>query len=475
MRFPTFILSLMVGLLWTLPALAKDKTPPAKPLVIDDGAYTNSSIKLHAKWTSSDPESGIKKYKYQIRQGSTSGPIIIDWKSGGLATEITHLGLSLRNGTTYYIGVRATNGDGKDSEVGYSDGITVQTNTAPPPSPSPPPPPPPPFAGSIFQGFGADTRGGEGQPVYRVTNLNDSGPGSLRDALSQGNRYIIFDVAGEIPLNSSLRVRGAFVTIDGFSAPSPGITLQNYGVGIDGNHDIVVRGLRIRRAGNTSDGSTTDGIYVIHGANNVVIDHVSIYGSEDGNLDIGTGAHDVTVSWSIFIKPAGTEKNMLIKYDPSRVTLHHNIFANARQRNPQVKIDNAGTKATDTTLDMRNNIIWDWGNGYGTLVWYGPRANIVNNFYANPTGSDNDAIKVCQGECDGNNPASAARAYVKGNFSGEGLNLDDEGTEIIPFPAPTVDITDACTAAHQVLSDAGLAVRDSTEQQYLGAITLSGC
>jgi hypothetical protein len=285
----------------------------------------------------------------------------------------------------------------------------------------------------------------------------------------------VFDVSGEIPLNSSLRVRGAYVTIDGFAAPSPGITLKNYGIGIDGNHDIIVRGLRIRHAGNSSDGSTTDGMYVIHGAYNIVIDHVSIYGSEDGNLDIGTGAHDVTVSWSIFIKPAGTEKNMLIKYDPSRITLHHNIFANARQRNPQVKIDNAGTPATDTTLDMRNNIVWDWGSGYGTLVWYGPRANIVNNFYANPSGSDNDAVKVCQGECDGGNAASASRAYVTGNRSGEAVDLNNEGTETIPFPAPAVDMTDVCSAAHQVLERAGLPQRDAVEQQYLGAITLSGC
>jgi hypothetical protein len=474
MKFPTFFIVLVIAnLLLSLPALAGDKTPPTKPIVVDDGAHTSSSVKLHAKWSSSDPESGIAKYRYQIREGSTSGPIIVGWKSAALATEITHLGLSLSNGKTYYIGVRAINREGKESQVGFSDGIAVQTNTAPPPPP--PSAPPPLVSGSSFQGFGGDTPGGKGQPVYRVTNLNDSGTGSLRDALSQGNRYIVFDVAGEISLNSSLRVRGAFVTIDGFSAPSPGITLENYGIGIDGNHDVVVRGLRIRRAGNASDGSTTDGMYVIHGAYNIVIDHVSIYGSEDGNLDIGTGAHDVTVSWSIFIKPAGTEKNMLIKYDPSRVTLHHNIFANARQRNPQVKIDNAGTAATDTTLDMRNNIVWDWGSGYGTLVWYGPRANIVNNFYANPSGSDSDAIRVCQGECDANNPASAARAYVKGNFSGEGLNLNNEGTETIPFPAPTVDTSDACSAARQVLSEAGLAVRDSVEQQYLGAITLSGC
>jgi hypothetical protein len=479
-------LLLMLAVMTGLPVFAADKTPPTKPVVTDAGTYTNSATNLHAKWTSSDPQSGIAKYKYHIREGSTTGPIMIDWTAVGLATEITRSGLSLRNGKTYYIGVKAINGEGNTSDVGYSDGITVQADSLPtppastppaelPPAPSLPQPPP---AVLPYQGFGANTRGGEGQPVYHVSNLNDSGPGSLRDALSQGNRHVVFDVGGEISLNSSLPVRGAFITIDGFTAPSPGVTLQNYGLSIDGNrgnHDIIVRGIRIREAGNSTDAAETDGLHVIHGAYNVVIDHVSIYGSEDGNLDIGTGAHDVTVSWSIFIKPAGTEKNMLIKYDPSRITLHHNLFLHARQRNPQVRIDNLGTPAMDTTLDMRNNVVWGWGNGYGTLVWYGPRANIVNNFYSNPSGSDNDAIRVCRGECDEGNPSSAARAYVDGNFSSEGVNLNVEGTESIPFSAPAVDISDACTAAHQVLADAGLPVRDSVELQSLGSISLSAC
>ncbi len=94
-----------------------------------------------------------------------------------------------------------------------------------------------------YQGFGANTPGGAGQPIYHVTNLNDSGPGSLRDAVSQGNRTVVFDVAGEIVLSSEIYVKGAFITIDGFSAPSP-VILVNDGLRIVGNigaHDIIVR------------------------------------------------------------------------------------------------------------------------------------------------------------------------------------------------------------------------------------------
>jgi len=311
-----------------------------------------------------------------------------------------------------------------------------------------------------YQGFGATTPGGSGRPVVHVTNLNDSGPGSLREALSAGNRTVVFDVAGEIHLTSAIRVTGAFITIDDFSAPSPGITLRGAGLslhGAKGAHDIIIRGIRIRDATATE---STDGITVAFGAYNIVIDHVSVQGSADGNIDITEGSHDVTVSWSILAEPAGTQKNMLIKYNPSRVTLHHNIFVNSRQRNPQVSIDDAGTPATDTTLDMRNNLVWEWGAGYGTLVWHGPRANIVNNYYS----SSNGAIKV-----------SSARAYVQGNLSPDNRDLNWIGNETSPFPAALVDTQDACAAANLVLADAGVRPLDSIDQQYLSKITIPPC
>jgi pectate lyase len=309
-------------------------------------------------------------------------------------------------------------------------------------------------AAQSYEGFGATTPGGSGKPIVHVTNLNDSGLGSLREAIKQGNRTIVFDVGGEILLGDYLYVLGAFITIDGSTAPSPGITLRNRGLIIRGNkgaHDVIVRGLRVR-------GSPIDGIQVAYGAYNVVIDHVSVQGSGDENIEITGGSHDITVSWSIL---AGTGKNMLIKYNhPSRITLHHNVFTEGLTRNPQVRIDDAGTPATDTTVDMRNNLIWDWGIGYGTLVWYGPRANIVNNYYS----SSGDAITV-----------SSARAYVQGNVSADKIDVNRQGNETSPFPAPLVDTQDACTAPNLVLANAGVRPLDSIDQQYLSRITIASC
>lgn len=308
-----------------------------------------------------------------------------------------------------------------------------------------------------YQGFGANTAAGTGKKLVRITNLEDSGAGSLRDALSQGNRTIVFDVAGEIRLSSAIKVRGAFITIDGYSAPSPGITLRGAGLsfhGTRGAHDIIVRGLRIRDSRATA---STDGITIAYGAYNVIVDHVSISGSIDENIDITEGSHDVTVSWSII---GGNGKNMLIKYNPSRVTLHHNLFIQSNTRNPQMRIDDVGTLATDTTVDMRNNIIWQWGNGYGTLVWYGPKANVINNYYS----SSNGAIRV-----------SSARAHVSGNLSADKKELNRVGNEASPFAAPPVDTQDACMAVNLVLANAGFRPLDSQDQQYTSAVTIAPC
>ena len=313
-----------------------------------------------------------------------------------------------------------------------------------------------------YQGFGANTPGGAGQPVYHVTNLNDSGPGSLRDAVSQGNRTVVFDVAGEIVLSSEIYVKGAFITIDGFSAPSP-ITLVNDGLRIVGNiggHDIIVRGIRVRNA-------IGDSITIRDGAHNVVIDHISSQGATDGGIDITRGAHDVTVQWSILAEN-GPEHNFLalVEFQALRVTFHHNLFVKGQTRNPQSGWDNTlATTAPEIVTDIRNNLIWDFSD-YGTVATKKTKANVVNNFYyssLNPKAKG--ALYVTEG----------SQVYAAGNYSHNGANVDGQGNQQAPFPAVAVDITDACTAAHQVLAAAGVNPRDVVDQQYLSAVSLPSC
>jgi hypothetical protein len=208
-----------------------------------------------------------------------------------------------------------------------------------------------------------------------------------------------------------------------------------------------------------------------------VIDRSSVALAGDGNIDITEGAYNVTVSRTILAEPAAGNKNMLIMYDsPRRITLHHNLFIKAESRSPQVQTDGLGTPATDTTVDMRNNIIWDWRGGYGTRLRYGPRVNVINNYYAANGGDARDALIVCPGsECDDSNPASAARVYAQGNISAEGINLNARGNEKAAFPSAPVDTQDAKSGACEVLDSVGVRPVDTLDQQYLSMVSLPWC
>ena len=326
---------------------------------------------------------------------------------------------------------------------------------------------------AVYEGFGV-TPGGTGQPVFTVTNLSDSGAFSLRDALSQGNRTIVFDRGGTITLLTGfIKVKGDHITLDGCSAPSPGITLVNAGLylsGTKGVHDVIIQCVRVRNA-------VGDGITVRDGAHHVVIDHVSAKGSTDGDIDVTRGASDVTIQWSI-IAENDPSHNLLVLVDLQalRVTFHHNLFVKGQSRNPHTGWD--GTLATfppDTVADIRNNLIWDFSD-YGTLAMNNVHTNVVKNFYhrsSTPSSADR-ALRVNSG----------GQAYAQGNFSpdidslGNTLNIDSQGNTGQPFPFSPVVITDPCPAAQQVvdpITGAGAHPLDTFDQQYLSGITLPSC
>jgi pectate lyase len=347
------------------------------------------------------------------------------------------------------------------------------------------------------EGFGTDRSACASMLPYTVTNLDNAGTGSLREAVSGSNRLVQFmsGLGGEIVLTDptglpsshanydpNIYVKGSCIAIEGPAEEGgPRITLVGGGLIIRGNvglpsnltpaSNVTVRNLRIRSV-------PDDAVQVAYGAHNVLIEHLSVWGAADGLIDITERAHDVTVAWNIL---AGAAKAMLIKYNASRVTLRNNIFVGGRNRNPQVSADDAGTPATDTTLDMVNNLVYDWKAGAGTAIHHGARANVVANFYSSPNDLVSDqeqALIVCQsGVCFNTDNASDARAYTDGNVSGDFLDIDinDAGTENEPFPAPAVTTDDACTAARLTLDHAGVRPLDAKDREYLDPITLPIC
>jgi hypothetical protein len=354
-----------------------------------------------------------------------------------------------------------------------------------------------PSLAQAYEGFGANTAGGANQPIYHVTNLNDSGAGSLRDALSQGNRYIVFDVGGVIETLSRIVVRGANITIDGFTAPSPGITIRNLGLRISGNfgaHDVIVRGLRVHIVSNVP--GTEDGIAIVGGASNILIDHVSVRGASDENIGINN-AHDITISWSILADPLGPRKtNMLITNGASRISIHHTLFFKANRRSPWITWLEEAPSSTlppespEIVADVRNNLLWEVSNedsGHGAVVFGGAKANIVANFFNATNGISEKAqkrvIAVCRASgttvedvefCETRPEFPPGRAFVANNISLDGWTayINTKGTETVPFAAPFVTTSDACTAANQVLADAGMEPLDQLDQQYLSEIAL---
>ncbi len=247
------------------------------------------------------------------------------------------------------------------------------------------------------EGFGAQAVGGRGGAVVFVTNLNDSGPGSLRAAVdADGPRTVLFQVSGTIALRSTLAIRKPYVTIAGQSAPGDGICLKDRGLAIAADH-VIVRHLRCRPGDNTE--SEPDAISISAGQN-IIVDHCSATWGVDETLSASTSGQlgNVTVQWCIIAESLNASSHhkgdhgygSLIRGGwGNGYTFHHNLYAHHRARLPRPGNYNDRTKDPDgLTLDFRNNVIYNWGgdaagynadgsNGVDSIT----RMNFVGNAY----------------------------------------------------------------------------------------------
>ncbi len=228
-------------------------------------------------------------------------------------------------------------------------------------------------------GYGAASKGGAGGRVIWVTNLNDSGAGSLRAALAvEESRIVKFRVGGTIKLDKRILVKSGRVTIDGLSAAKyGGITVQG-GLAFSGCEDVVVRHIRSRC------GYDTMGIYNSH---RVLIDHVSTAWALDENIDVWD-SRDVTLAWCIMAEGAveGHEKGphsmgSLQAGGSARVTTHHCLFTGNLDRNPIIAGPTAKPKypLDDYRFDVVNNVVYNYWNS-SKFTGYA-RINLVGNFF----------------------------------------------------------------------------------------------
>lgn len=234
----------------------------------------------------------------------------------------------------------------------------------------------PAFPGAV--GWAAETPGGRGGRIIRVTSLAADGPGSLKAAIdAKGPRTVVFEVAGVIDLGrSTLTIKEPFLTIAGQTAPSPGITIIKGGLDVKG-HDIVIRHIRVRtgadgqakRSGWEADALSTVGAY------NVIVDHCTFSWALDENMSASgprfTGkdvaewrrntSHNITFSYNLAAEgladashPKGEHsKGSLIHDNATGILIWRNVYAHNIERNPLFKGGVHGA--------IVNNLIYDPG------------------------------------------------------------------------------------------------------------------
>lgn len=292
--------------------------------------------------------------------------------------------------------------------------------------------------------------------LIEVTSLADGGPGSLREALQGGSRRITFALGGEIELRSRLDVIADDVTVDGGSAPAPGITISGKPFVIADVKNVVIEQLRFRD-------SDDDNVRIVGACRNIVIDHCSSSGAVDGAIDITLDyttlaePSDVTISWCLL---SGTEKAMLVQ-SASDISLHHNLFVGNGQRSPQLH--------AVRSFDVRNNVIWHWG-AYGCRIRAGSSGNLVNNLFgpsSNPNKRPDAALIVVRDDGDS---AGLVSLFADGNSGPMEFDPDTLGNISEQFPAPDIEPTPTDEVLQTLLNEAGARPLDAIDTQFVSGV-----
>jgi len=350
------------------------------------------------------------------------------------------------------------------------------------------------------EGFGKYATGGRGGQVFIVSNLNDKGPGSFREAAeAKVKRIIVFEVSGTIHLASKLSIRGD-ATIAGQSAPGDGICIADYPVSMGGDN-IILRYIRFRmgdryqRQAGMVDGSGGDDAVSSFKRKHIIIDHCSLSWSTDEVFSV-YGGDSTTLQWNLIAEPLNYSYHFETGdkdwehhgfggiWGGLHLSAHHNLFAHCINRTPRFN----GIRHTPTEfVDYRNNVIYNWG-GNNIYAGEGGEYNIVNNYYKyGPNTNKNVRYRIV-------NPGRTEKIgfgkwYVNGNFVDDaaditknnwlGIQMGNGGTEedkkntIIDNPhtseaIPEQKATDAYTA---VLQSVGASYkRDTMDERIIADV-----
>ncbi|MGC3991194.1 MAG: autotransporter-associated beta strand repeat-containing protein [Chthoniobacteraceae bacterium] len=271
------------------------------------------------------------------------------------------------------------------------------------------------FPGSL--GFGAAATGGRGGSVYHVTNLNDSGAGSFRDAVSSSNRIIVFDVGGYINLASAVSCKSN-LTIAGQTAPGGGIGFTGAEISFASQSNIICRFVRIRPGGSSS---SSDDCLSLYRANTVIMDHCSLDFAKWNNIDaVGDStkaATNFTVQNSIIADPIGQQFGAHTEMVGGYFSWFNNIFANGHNRQPLAK---------DNTIYI-NNTLYNFSSGYTTHTSTRFSHDIINNYFICGPASSSGGNAFFQIDTN-------QSMYYTGNLLDTNKNSTLDGSTITPYP-----------------------------------------
>jgi pectate lyase len=248
----------------------------------------------------------------------------------------------------------------------------------------------PPLAFPGAQGFGNKATGGRAGSVYHVTNLNDSGAGSFRDAVSKNDRIVVFDVGGYIKLATAVSVKSN-ITIAGQSAPGGGIGFRSGEISFANSTNVICRFIRVRPGSETHD--DTDDALSLYRAKNVMIDHSSFELAPWNNIDGVSDdwqahpATDISIQDSIIADPTGQQFGAHTESVASQWAWYRNVFANSHNRNPLAKVNTV----------FVNNVLYNYSAAYTTHTSTSFKHDIVQNYFIfgpASTGTDNTWFQV---------------------------------------------------------------------------------
>ena len=285
------------------------------------------------------------------------------------------------------------------------------------------------------EGHGRYVTGGRGGEVRHVTNLNDKGEGSLRAAVSGSKaKIVVFDVSGIIALNSDL-VIGANTTIEGQTAPAPGVTVR-YRTVRPGDNNII-RFIRFRRGEERDVNDGADATWQRQ-KDGIVLDHCSFSWSIDEIASFYDNQH-FTMQWCTLGEALANPGHSKGEHSYGGIwggkgaSFHHNFLAHMQNRVPRFcgarynwdKYDQSkyANSIQAEIVDFRNCVMYNWGNGNGCYGGTGGgNINIVNNYYkAGPATSNKTRVTQVSIATSSNASGSdfmgyCSRYYISGNY-----------------------------------------------------------